>query len=132
MGHIESGEGRNMPCCCCCCCCWRRVIATFEAAAAVCKGACTNGAQINGRGCEEDIPPGTVPPAPPIQLPVVTSCIAGMLSCLTICCTKMLSQDPAAPRPLLAPPSVPSPPPGPGPGPGPPPRPRVLLVTEPP
>lgn len=123
VGQIERVEGKNMPCCCCCCC-WRRVIATFEAAAAVCKGAWTNGAQITGRGCE-DTPPATVPAVPPIQLPVATSCMAGMLSCLTICCTKMLSQDPAHPRPLLAPP-------GPGPGPGPPPRPRVLLATEPP
>lgn len=120
VGQTEWGEERNMPCCCCCCC-WRRVMATFEAAAAVCKGAWTNGAQITGRGCE-DTPPATVPPAPPIQLPVATSCMVGKLSCLTICCTKMLSQDPAPARPLLAPPPVP----------GPPPRPRVLLATEPP
>lgn len=49
VGQIERGDGRNKPCCCCCCC-WRSVIATFDAAAAVCKGAWTNGAQITGRG----------------------------------------------------------------------------------
>lgn len=95
-------------------------MATFEAAAAVCKGAWTNGAQMTGRGCEDRPPAATIPPAPPIQLPVATSCMVGMLSCLTICCTKRLSQEPAPPRPPLAPP------------PAPPPRPRVLLATEPP
>lgn len=120
-GEIGSGEGRNIPagspCCCCwnccCCCCCSRVMATLVVAAAVCRGAWTNGAQITGRGWGDTVPPVLV------RVPAVISCMVGILSCLTICWTRMLSHEPAAPEPPPRPP-----PPGP--------RPRLLPATDPP
>lgn len=138
-GKVEEGEGdtrgegrKKAPpsaccccsccSCCCCCCCWcMRAMATLLVAAAVCRGAWTSGAQITGRGRGDTVPlpPMTLRPA---AAAAIASCMAGILSCLTICCTRMLSQEP---RPPAA-----RPPPGP-PAPRPPPRP-ILPPREPP
>lgn len=146
-GHVEgegemgSGEGRkSAPCwlraccccwiccwsCCCCCCCWCiRAMATLVVAAAACRGACTSGAHISWCGCGRG---DTAPPPPPVPKPgrtaAVISCMAGMLSCLTICCTSTLSHEPRPARLPAAPP--PPPPPR-----LPPPRP-ILPAMEPP
>lgn len=95
-----------------------RAMATLLVAAAVCRGAWTSGAQMTGRGRGD-----TVPLLPAAAAAAMASCMAGMLSCLTICCTSMLSQEPR-------PPAVIPPPPGPPP-PRPPPRP-MLPPREPP
>lgn len=67
------------------------------------------------------LPPMT--PLLPAAAAAMASCMAGMLSCLTICCTSMLSQEPRLPAARL--------PPAPGPPPRPPPRP-ILPPNEPP
>lgn len=110
--------------CCCCCCCWCiRAMATLLVAAAVCRGAWTSGAQMTGRGRGDTVPLPPMTPLRPAAAAAIASCMAGMLSCLTICCTSMLSQEP---RPLAA-----RPPPAPGPPPPRPPRP-ILPPKEPP
>lgn len=125
------GDGKKKPapraCCCscwsCCCCCWCvRAMATLLVAAAVCRGAWTSGAQMTGRGRGDTEPLPPIIPLLPAAAAAMVSCMAGMLSCLTICCTSMLSQEP---RPLAARPA-PGPPP-----PRPPPRP-ILPPREPP
>lgn len=131
-GEIR-GEGRKKPAlsacccwsccsCCCCCCCWcMRAMATLLVAAAVCSGAWTRGAQITGRGLGDTLPLPPITPLRPAAAAAMASCIAGMLSCLTICCTRMLSDDPSPPA--ANPPD--------GPPPRPPPRP-ILPPSEPP
>lgn len=127
-GNVEEGDGeirgegrKKVPpsACCCCCCCCMRAMATLLVAAAVCSGAWTSGAQMTGRGL------GDIAPLLPAAAAAMASCMAGMLSCLTICWTKMLSQEPRLPA-VRPPPPAPGPPP-----PRPPPRP-ILPPSEPP
>lgn len=79
---------------------------------------------MTGRGLGDTVPLPPMTPLLPAAAAAMASCMAGMLSCLTICCTSMLSQEPRLPAARLPP--APGPPP-----PRPPPRP-ILPPSEPP
>lgn len=116
-GEMGRGAGRKSAAPRACCWCIR-AMATLVVAAAACKGAWTRGAQIRGCGLGETAPPAASARPPPGNPPSW----AGMLSCLTICCTKILSQEPRVTLPAAPPPRLPAPPP----------RPVLLPATDPP